>query len=244
MSLLLQIQSARWRVALERLRNVTRQNIRVFMTEQFRLLLEQIMTFTPPNDRAQGRKRVAADIAKVFRPFDVKDVTNKRLKEIITSGDYRAFEAVARAAKNNWRARPFDAGVVSAARDNRGRVRRGGRSAFVLGARDTAGLRKFVARKQGNVGLARSGWLTALWLVGGRAPSWVSNQLQRGQSAVVDRRDAAMPELLAINRTPWAARRDEGQRIIAEAMKSRSNRLATALRVQLRLAAKQSGFAA
>lgn len=244
MSLSLQVNSAKWRVALERLRNVTRQNMRAFMTEQFRLLLEQIMAFTPPKDRTQGRKRVVADIARVFRPVDTKETKNARLKEIIASGDYRAFEAVARAAKNGWQARPFDPAVVAAARDNRGRVRRGSRSSFVLGRRDTAALKKFVARKQANVGLARSGWLVALWAVGGRAPSWIINQLQRGQSAVIDRRNAEKPELWAINRTPWANRRDEGQRIISEAMKSRTNRLATALRVQLRLAAKQSGFAA
>jgi hypothetical protein len=231
---------------MDRLRNFTKRNTSEFVTEQFRLLLEQISAFTPPKNLAQGRLRVAMDILKVMRPFDVDQVRDKRLKEIVQSGDKAAFIGYAKGVGkgDKWVPVDFDSALHKAARDRSGRVRRSGKNAkFVLGAKGESQLRKYIASEQTKVGIARNGWSPAIRAVGGKVPNWVSRH-GPGFGAVIDQRNAENPALTAINRTPWAIRRDEGERIIREAMKSRTTRLESALRKQIELAAKQSGFAA
>jgi hypothetical protein len=242
MSFTFDVRAAEWRIAMEKLRAATRQSTRDFITEQFRLLLEQIMAFTPPKSSAQGRKRVEIDISRVFRPFESKSKPEGRLAKIIRTGNYAAFDAFVRHAKLGWRAQPFSEAYHEQQRDARGRVRRSSRSKFVLGRPDTAKLRAYIRRKKDNVGIGRSGWAKALQRVGGAVPGWVSRHGTRFGEVVDGRGVVDKPQMLAINRTPWAGRKDEGVRIISDAMKSRTRRLQTALRVQLRLAAEKSGF--
>lgn len=234
----------RWTEALHRLRDYTKQESYAFCTEQFRFLLEQIMRFTPPKDQAQGRKRVVTDIGRVFRPVAEETMRDKRIREIVRAGDLRAFEAFAR--KSNLKLLParFDPEVVRKRRDSRGRVARGSRPFVVIGREDPKALAAFLRRKQAHVGMARSGWLAALLRVGGAAPMWVLRHTADRGDVIDERGDPRAPGLIAINRTPWAARKDEGERIIRAAMQSRAVRVEAALRTAIRLAGRRAGFAA
>ena len=244
--LTLQIESTRWRMQAQKMIATLGVDQRTFLRDQFRLLLDQIGKFTPPNFLAQGRKRVKADIAKIAQPFDDAKFHSKRLAEIIRTGDHRAFAAFAIRAKKDWplvRTSHLPS-LHAAARDNRGRVRRSVKPPFIIGRADATAFRRYVAAKQSKVGLARSGWAPALLAVGGTVPDWVARHgLAHG--AVEDRTsDPTNPTLTARNRTPWASRRDEGERILANALASRRRAMETNLRALVRAAAQKSGLAA
>lgn len=237
------VESAAFVQTSERLREALGQTSREFVTEQFRLWVGHIAKLTPPNSLAQGRKRVKQDIQKVFRPFDTTNTTDERVKLIVRQGNVAAFNIWASAVKVKFRAGPYDETVLKRARDRRGRVRSSGKkSVFVLGSKNTRALNAFIRRKQEHVGLARSGWSAALLRVGGEVPAWVSRH-GAGMGAVEDGRGVPnAPVMAAINRTPWALRKDEGERIIRAATLARANAMRKALEVQLQLAARKAQF--
>lgn len=235
MSIRFEMSYARWvgqaRLMIARLR----VNQGEFLRQQFRLLVKRLFDFTPPKSQAQGRKRVAKDIAKVLTPFDAARIRNKRLREIVRRGDIPAFNAVAESAGKSWRASPPSdfAGRHARFRDNRGRVRRRATPNFVLGRPATSALNRYIRRKQGHVGIARAGWYPGLAAVGGSAVNWVSRHGDRF-GAVEDRTNSpGAPEILARNRSPWANRRDEGRRILTNALEARRRDMEKNLRILL-----------
>ena len=80
-------------------------------------------------------------------------------------------------------------------------------------------------------------------MVGGRAaPSFVERNGTAGGTVIDDRKDPLAPSITAINRTPWAARRDEGIRIINDAMSSRVISIVTKVKTKIRLARTAAHF--
>lgn len=241
-----EINDSSWGVQVATLQRRLGLEAKQVLTDQSRLFLEQVMDLTPPKSLAQGRARTGRDIAKVMDPFRVKAFKNPRLEEIVNQGDYQAFESFMRHVDNatlrGATAGPFDPQRHTSVRNARGGV--GGRSRrfFVIGA-DVSKLDQYVARKKKNVGFARSGWLLALWAVGGSAPSWVTNQIQRGQGSVQNALDEDDPFIVAQNRTPWADNRDEGERIIRYAVRYRVKAMQTYLKRALERAAEAAGIA-
>lgn len=218
------------------------KNFREVLYEEWPLLIRKIMDFTPPfatrasrgegkafansaSDLSVGRKAVAFDIYKTMRPFDPADIRSPRLKQIVERKDVVAFNAFAQNAGGKLagvEARPFDPGLHLRARDRRGRVPGRDRRIVVLGS-DVSLLNKYVADVQKRVGYAKSGWLAALNLVGGDAPAYVTQKGTGGGEVIDDHANEENPSITAINRTPWAVRKDEGDRILADAKASRIN---------------------
>lgn len=232
----------------------TGKNMREALYEEWPLLMRKVMDFTPPfkskgsrgiSDLSVGRKAVSGDIYKTMRPFNPAAKT-KALESILDRKDFAAFNIIARRAKNPLMrgayAIPFTENEHLRQRDSRGRVGGVDRRRVVLGS-DAALLKKYVAKIQGRVGYAKSGWLKALLLVGGEAPGFVVKQ-GMGGGDVIDDHAAEDPSITAINRTPWAVRKDEGDRILSDAQASRSGALVEKVRTHMRLAAKEAGFQA
>jgi hypothetical protein len=65
-----------------------------------------------------------------------------------------------------------------------------------------------------------------------------------GGDVIDDLSNEKNPSLTAINRTPWAVRKDEGDRILADARASRINAITSKIKTKLRLAAKAAKLAA
>jgi hypothetical protein len=217
------------------------------LTEQSRLLLKQIIALTPPNNRAQGRTRTGADISKVVKSFNVDSFRDKRLEEIVNRQDHRAFEAYMRHVDNdairNARSGPFSESLHQRARDKRGRVRAQDRKFFVIGRSDRSRLAAYVKKKLANVGLAKSGWVTAAWSIGLPIPGWMSGHIQRGQSDVINRLDHPDdPTFTAINSAPWAENRAEGERVVGYAIRYRIKAMEKALARALERAAHEAGI--
>lgn len=228
---------------------VTRRLGQDFLTPQMRLLLQVIVRFTPPKNKKQGEGAVVRDIAKTVQPFAVDEFRNPALAAIVEEGDFQAFEVFSRRVSNdklrNVQAAPFSPTLHSSRRDRRGRIAsKRSRPTFVLGRADRAELAKYIKRKRSNVGIAKSGWLAATQLLGGSVPAWVSRHGTAYGSVIDERNDQYAPGVTAINRTPWAQNREEGNRIIASAMRSRINSMSTDLSRRIRDEARRIGLAA
>jgi hypothetical protein len=244
------ISTVVWQRKIAEYARLTGKVPRESLDEEWPLLMRKIMDFTPPfktkgkpgaSDLSVGRAAVAFDIYKTMRPFDPKEIRSKSLKKIVANKDIAGFNAFAAAGKS-----PLLQGAVAVRfspqehlrqRNARGRVTGRSRNKVVLGS-DVALLNAYVAKRQEAVGYAKSGWWAALRLVGGKAPGYVTKFGERGGDVIDDRNNPDAPSITAINRTPWAVRKDEGDRIMADARASRINAIDSKIRTKLRLAAK------
>lgn len=232
----------------------TGKHMREALYEEWPLLMRKVMDFTPPfktkgapgaSDLSVGRKAVAGDIYKTMRPFDPAMVKSPQMQRIIDRKDFAAYDVIAARSKNplmqGTRAIAFSETEHTRQRNARGRVAGKDRKRVVLGA-DAALLHKYVAKVQGRVGYAKSGWLKALQLVGGEAPGYVTNKGTSGGDVIDDHANDDNPSITAINRTPWAVRQDEGERIKADAYASRAAALVSKVKTHMRLAAEDAGL--
>lgn len=210
----------------------TDKNIREGLYEEWPLLMRKVMDFTPPfktksqpgpSDFSVGRKATAFDIYKVMRPFNPAAKT-KALEKVLETKDVEAYNAIAMRSHDprmqGTTAVAFSPALHKQARDWRGRVPGRDRRQVVLGS-DVGLLKKYVAAEQGNVGIAKAGWWPALALVGGDAPNYVTRHGFKFGEVIDDHANEENPSITAINRTPWAIRKDEGDRILSDAKASR-----------------------
>lgn len=227
------------------------KNVREGLYEEWPLLMRKVMDFTPPfrnkgkpgpSDLSVGRAAVAFDIYKVMRPFNPAAKT-KGLERILDRQDVAAFNVLAARSKNpimkGLTAVHFNRQLHLQARDSRGRVRGRDRRQVVLGS-DVGLLKEYVNSVQKRVGFAKSGWLPALQLVGGDAPAYVTKQGGGGGSVIDDHANEDNPSITAINRTPWAVRKDEGARILTDAKASRIESIIAKIKARARLADQQA----
>ena len=232
------------------------KNMREALAEEWPLLIEKIIAFTPPfrigggtgsSDLSVGRAAVARDIAKTMRPFDPAWIRSKGIAKIVAKKDIAAFNAVTANIKSGplkgQRGVIFSPSVHTSQRTQRGRVG-SDRNQRVIGS-DVGLLKKYIKDVQSHVGFAKSGWLAAYQVVGGsRAPAYVTKFGTGGGAAIDDSKNEEYPSITAINRTPWAERRDEGQRIVQSAYNSRAQAIFSKARTKLRLAIKAANLEA
>lgn len=244
MSFGLEVENVRWRLKIEELMRAMRVDAKQFLLQRFRLLMEKAMQFTPPHTLAEGRAAVARDVLRAVSPFPYAQTKDKRVKKLWRDRNYAAFNAFAAAIGQPWTAAPFSAQLHEGQRTARGTVNRRRRRVFVLGRADTGELSRYKKHKQDNVGIAKSGWLIGLWGSGGRATDWITRH-GFGFGTFTNASMATQePYLEARNRSPWARRRDEGDRALANAMVSARQNMDTELRLYLERAAAATGFAA
>lgn len=234
----------------------TGKGIREALYEEWPFLIRKIMDFTPPfkakggrgvSDLSVGRAAVANDIYKTMRPFDPAQIKTKAMRRIVETKDIAAFNIVAARSKSallsGVQAIPFSPQVHLSQRDARGRVRGRDRRRVVLGT-DAVLLKRYVTKVQSMVGYAKSGWLKALHLVGGTGPAYVEKHGTGGGEVIDDHANDENPSITAINHTPWAVRKDEGERIKSDAYYSRIESIHRKTQLKLKEAAKQAGLAA
>ncbi len=220
--------------------------------EEWPLLIRKVMDFTPPfktqgatgvSDLSVGRQAVNRDIRKTMRPFNPAAKT-KVFEKILDERNIALFNIIASRVKSgpmaNARAVLFNPVVHTSQRNARGRVGKG--SGNVVIGSDAGALKDYIKHVQDNVGIGKAGWWPALALVGGEAPGYVTKHGMGFGSYIDDHANPDDPSITAINRTPWAVRRDEGERILNAAYASRSVALLLKLRAKLRQAAKNAGL--
>jgi hypothetical protein len=240
----IEIDTSVWKNKLAQLKVATGESMTEVLNEEWPLLMAKIVELTPPRTLAQGRAAVGRDIEKTMRPFDPSTIRDKGIQKVVAERNIQAFNTIVGRIKagplRGARAVAFSPDIHFAAKNANGRVGRN-LNQVVLGP-DAGLLKKYIAMVQGLVGWAKAGWLPAIRLLGGDAPSFVGRHEPGHGSVIDDRTNPDNPSVTAINRTPWAARRDEGQRIIQDAYNSRAVAIFAKVKTKIRLAIGKAHF--
>lgn len=176
MSLTIKFDEAAYRHALNQFVGKLNADAQTLLKEEMRLVLRDIVRFTPPKTLAQGRKAVAGDVTRAISPLDqtsfgrAKEETRTRMRAMIAKRDNVGLQAAINAmGGRRWIVKAFSPSDHTSKRNRYGRVRR---SQFTL-TTDESKLKRYLASVQRRVGLAKAGWNAAASAVGLRLPSWV-----------------------------------------------------------------------
>ena len=205
---------------------------------QARLLCEDVMYYTPPKNQKQGKDRVKNDFDKIFDPIEFSTIRTPSLQKIVYSGNVLAWEKFA----SNQKAGEFfnkDAVTPSqelhqAWRDRRGRARK---TRFVTLRPQQRALRKVLKESLAHVGWAKSGWLTGYLALGGtRAPEWVTRH-GSGNGTYIDGLQTENPFVELYNNTGWGRYKEEGTRILNDALVRRARSMKSFFEATMKVAA-------
>jgi hypothetical protein len=205
----------------------------IVLRKQARLLFTRIVQRVYPKTRAEGRRAVARDVMRAVEPMNPATWKNPRIRRLIRDRDYEGLQTAMEAMKPGYRAKvvAFDPRLHQEARDSRGRVRPTG-----LVTPDTEAVRAYVKEQQDHVGRAKGGFAPAMIAAGGRPPEWVARWARVGR--VRDELGSPLdPTMEAENRSEWAQHGDD-DRIVAEAIRGRTQDMLVDLRKTLERAAR------
>jgi hypothetical protein len=170
------INQARYRDGLNTFVHELNADALLLLKEEMRLLLRDIIRFTPPKNLKQGRSAVEADIQKAVGLLDQDSFARAReevrlpMRELIRRKDNETLQQAMRDMDGrNWIVKPFNKQDHISRRNRYGRVRQ---KSFIM-TTDRIAYRKYVREVQRRVGLAKAGWLRAAEGVGLKLPSWV-----------------------------------------------------------------------
>lgn len=207
---------------------------------QGRLLFQKVIQFTPPNDRAQGRKAVARDIKNAVAPIKADAFESKHIKDLFRKRDYlgltRVFASIGPGPLQGATITSFRPELHIEQRNNRGRVPV--RRQIKFATPDVAAVTAYIRKVQDRVGMAKGGFAQAVISLGGKTANWVSKWSMIGR--FVDRSDNPVtPFIEQINRSPWTRRGDE-DRAISNAMESRAVQIRSDMEARIKKAAEKA----
>lgn len=267
MQVSVEVNTVAFEAAMQRLRDGVRRGIidpqYGTLPVQARLLSERCQDFTPPRNVGQGKAAVARDITRIFRPLSHTTFTDPGLRKIIKTDNRPAWDRVAlnfRGSHNlqNTKAIGFSQGWHQSNRISRGRARgllgksKVGPSGESRGAKDNLGVvtlgpegrqaRAYIGDKKKMVGWARAGWNAGVIGFGGAVKTpWVSKH-GIGGGWFKDGTSAVDPFVSVGNITSWAkyGTEGEGNRILRNAVVSRSRDMQSYFSQMMRVAAKKA----
>lgn len=171
-------------------------DLQQIIKDEGRLLLKQVIKFTPPDNKAQGARRIEKDLKRIFTPV---------APELIRYVDSRAglaniniwleSKATKRPINYKWdRIDPTGAGMRDFHRKNRnsrGRTRSAGnsfspslwKSAYVV-PRNI--FERYLKQEQAKSGRLKAGWGPAYERLGGKLQAWVARHKAGAQGSYVD----------------------------------------------------------
>lgn len=192
-----------------------------------RQLAGLLIKLTPPRNRSQGRAAVARDIRRAIRPLRPQDFDNPKIKSLIRARDYAGLQVVFRRMERgefrNALVVAFDPAIHRDAQQSRGRVLK----AKGVVTPDSDLVRDYIRKIQENVGGGKGGWAESFLHLGGKPAAWISKH--RNQGEVEDKADNAVSAYIKMsNESEWAEGGDE-DRIVANAIRTRTTAIRTAL---------------
>jgi hypothetical protein len=217
----------------------SKRDVKVVLRQQAKLLTSDCAKLTPPFSKAVfgnpasesfaaqkriGDNAVKTQITGLFMPAsklrDVQGASGPKiadaLKRYISSGEFQKFKTYLDRRKIQT---PFvegaTAGLHSAARDRRGRVRP--KLNMIVLKADT--IRELLKLKLSHVGRAKAGWKKAAALFGLNLPTWITRHETLGD-ARDDSDDPTNPSITIQNLVPYASElaADPTARIIERAL--------------------------
>ena len=219
------------REALLQYADLTGKGLIQSLRDEARLLLKQVIEFTPPQGdddstpRTQGRNAVERDIHRAIRPIDPSfesESLNKSITRLADERDYDALQTIYDRIGAGVKVRPFSPAIHQQARASRGRVPDTTKPVLTP---DTAELNAYVKTVQNRVGRGKGGWALAYVKLGGKPANWIRKWVETGTfyDTLANFKDGAIEQT---NRSEWARGGDE-DRIIDHAIKTRTAAIAT-----------------
>jgi len=205
------------------------------------------MRLTPPRSLAQGRKRVAADLRKIFTSVDqgflnwlILNHGDHDIDTWITKGNgekvHIKFDRIDSSGTYMRGFHHRQRGSRGRALVARAKMRKGmWGAAHVVSDRQ---MKRYTSTVQTQVGKLKSGWTEPLKRLGANVPGWVAKHGGQGD-AQDNTRNTNFPQY-----TVWNLAKGAGnyRREMQAALNIRSKQMAANLRRQLRERAKQAGF--
>jgi hypothetical protein len=157
--------------ALTQLSRAASVGLGPIIKEESRYLVQLFIKFTPPKNRAQGRKAIEVDLQKAVGLLDQNSFARAReevrlpMRELIRRRDNVTLEAAMRAMDGNqWIVKDMTPADHVSKRNRYGRVRR---KSYVM-TTDKGVYRKYLRDVQSRVGWTASGWIPAAKASGAR----------------------------------------------------------------------------
>lgn len=237
------IDDSKFRAQLARFVDELGLEAKDVVRDQTRLLLKQVIAFTPPKTLAQGRAAVARDIKRSMTPINLDFFPNARMRDRVEQlagkNDVTGLRDVFQTSTSwrNWRVEPFSPSLHTGDRDRNGRVRKN-RMVFIP---ETVGgqFAKYVATVQKFVGRLKAAWGPAYLAVGGTLPAWVARHASPRGSVQINFGDPQRPSIEFRNRAVGVGHL---RHPFASAMRFRAEGMRRDIARRLKLAAKKSGF--
>lgn len=236
------LDTTQFRQALVRLIHETGRSAAEVLGDEGRLTGQLLMRITPPKTQKQGRERIAKDMGRSYSLFlgvkTTAEIRDPSIRQAAETGDYAALRNIADdiPIASLYTPERFSAPTHDASRNRQGRVQRPQRRSTA----DYAARKADLAKRQRDVGIAKSGWAVAVLRLGGRAAGWITRHGSRF-GRLIDRRDAPNPSITLENTSPWA-NRGEADRAVQFAMNSRARSITSKLDRELRQKARRIGF--
>lgn len=187
------------------------------------LLLKAVIKFTHPDSQAQGRLAVKMDITRAMTPLDPAKFRNEKIAQAIRQNDIPAIMQIMQQVPGwrNWQIVNFDPETLhERVRDSRGRITRFKRK-FVS---DNTAWKRYVSKKQKEVGSAKASWAFGYQTVGGNLPNWIVSHVGQaaGYSHVINMMgDREHPSIEVVSSAKGVAGDPEMRREIERAMETR-----------------------
>lgn len=218
---------------------------RTVLRTEFKALMRLTGTFTPPKTKKQGEAALRRDVENAVRPirasaFDSDTKYDRAVRKALAKGDYETLQIIFSRSSDRDLKRAqivrWSPELHRRAQNRRKNVRKW----TGLATPDVAQEDAYIAGLLPRVGNAKGGWAAGLMGVGGTPPKWVARHAYAGTF-----KDALDNPLLgfieARNRSTWA-KSGLDDRVIGNAMRSRSNVLVEKMRKATADAQRKAGL--
>lgn len=226
------IDEAGYRNALNEFVTRLNANGELLLKEEMRLLLRDVVSFTPPKTQAQGRAAVYTDLARNAAPLDPQKIKMKRMADVVRKRDVEAIQKIADNLKGGFFQRrtllQTTDDIRAQHKKNRtryGRIRKDMRNMALLSV-----WRKYTREVQDRVGFAKAGWLRAAEGVGLKLPNFVTRHAGNAPGQYI----APTPQKLVIESINRSSKIPNYDRTVADATKRRVNSIKSELNRLLR----------
>jgi hypothetical protein len=214
--------------------------------DEARLLLKQVLSFTPPKNKAQGEHAVQSDLARIFSPVE------DDFAAYVANGGYRAGASTGNENVDLWlhnakgsyevnweKLDPSGSGMAAFHKANRNRKgRTSGKPSRKIGGKWQAryvvgrtGFDAYLKKVQARVGQLKSGWLKAYTAAGGKVPGWISRHAAASLGGVVN--NLAVPGKPSITMSNHAAGVLNIETVVRNALRARTGAMTKRLRLVL-----------
>lgn len=158
---------------------ILQKDITQELKRQGRLLVKDLIMFTPPRKAGQGRKKVEKDINKAVKNIDTDKITNKELKDRMEElTRQRKYETMKQIYRKGKKLPKYDF-VKFEEKYHKQERKKGGVTYSVprstgKATTDSKKWKKYATKIKGRVGTLKASWLVAADALGYKAPLWIS----------------------------------------------------------------------